>query len=229
MTVRGSMQKFGFLMILVLAGAAYTWKLYYSFKVPTATTFMMVGMIGGLVLGLITSFAPKLAKYLAPAYALLEGFLLGGLSAFINNAFVKTYPNIVLTAVLLTFGVAFAVFLLYNARIIRATEKFKAIILSSMVGIMIFYALNWILGMFGIHIPFMQFGNNSMLAIIVNLFVVVIAALSLVLNFDQIETGEQMGAPKYMEWYSAFGLLVTLIWLYLEILKLLSRLANNRN
>jgi len=229
MSVRGSMQKFGFLMILVLAGAAYTWKLFYSSKVPTMTTFMMVGMIGGLVLGLITSFAPKLARYLAPAYALLEGFLLGGLSAFLNNVFIEKYPNIVLTAVLLTFGVAFAVFLLYNARIIKATEKFKAVILASMAGIAIFYALTWILAMFGIHIPFMQFGNNSMLGIIVNLFVVIIAALSLVLNFDQIETGEQMGAPKYMEWYSAFGLLVTLIWLYLEILRLLSRFANNRN
>jgi uncharacterized YccA/Bax inhibitor family protein len=130
--------------------------------------------------------------------------------------------------VLLTFGVAFAVFLLYNFRVIRATNKFRAVILSSMVGIMIFYVVDIILGFFGVNIPFMQFGDHSVIGIAVNLFVVVIAALSLVLNFDQIETGEKMGAPKYMEWYGAFGLLVTLVWLYLEILQLLSRFSNNK-
>lgn len=229
MSVRGSMQKFGFLMLLVVAGAAYTWKLYYSFKGPTMMTLMMVGLIGGLVCGLVCSFSPRLAKYLASPYALLEGFLLGGLSAVINDQFRVKYPNIVMEAVLLTFGVAFAVFLLYNARIIKATNKFRAVIASSIVGIFIFYMIDMVLGFFGINIPFMQFGDNSMLGIGVNLFVVVIAALSLVLNFDQIETGEKMGAPKYMEWYSAFGLLVTLVWLYLEILRLLSRFSSNRN
>lgn len=229
MTVRGSMQKFGFLMILVVAGAAYTWKLYYSFKAPTMMTFMMVGLIGGMVLGLISSFSPKLAKYLASPYALLEGFMLGGISAVINDSFKGKYPNIIMEAVLLTFGVAFAVFILYNTRIIKATNKFRAVITSSIVGIGIFYLIDIVLGFFGINIPFMQFGDNSMIGIVVNLFVVVIAALSLVLNFDQIETGEKMGAPKYMEWYSAFGLLVTLVWLYLEILRLLSRFSSNRN
>jgi uncharacterized YccA/Bax inhibitor family protein len=229
MTVRGSIQKFGFLMLLVLAGAAYTWKLYYSFKVPTMMTLFYVGMIGGLICAFATIFVPKLAKYLSPAYALLEGFVLGGLSAIINESFKAKYPNIIMEAVLLTLGVAFAVFLLYNFRIIRATNKFRAVILSSMVGIMIFYAVDIVLGFFGVNIPFMNFGNNSVLGIVVNLFVVVIAALSLVLNFDQIETGERMGAPKYMEWYGAFGLLVTLIWLYLEILRLLSRFSSNRS
>lgn len=229
MTVRGSMQKFGFLMLLVVAGAAYTWKLYYSFKAPTMMMFMMAGMFGGLILGVITSFVPKLAKYLASPYALLEGFLLGGLSAVINDSFKAKYPNIIMEAVLLTFGVAFAVFILYNTRIIKATNKFRAVIASSILGIFVFYMIDMVLGFFGIHIPFMQFGDNSVIGIVVNLFVVVIAALSLVLNFDQIETGEQMGAPKYMEWYSAFGLLVTLVWLYLEILRLLSRFSNNRN
>ncbi|HWB93528.1 MAG TPA: Bax inhibitor-1/YccA family protein [Puia sp.] len=229
MTVRGSLQKFGFLMILVLAGAAYTWKLYYSFKAPTMMTLFMVGLIGGMICAFATAFVPKLAKYLSPAYALLEGFVLGGLSAIINDQFHEKYPNIIIEAVLLTFGVAFAVFLLYNFRIIRATNKFRAVILSSMAGIAIFYVVDIILGFFGVRIPFMEFGDNSMIGIVVNLFVVVIAALSLVLNFDQIETGEQMGAPKYMEWYSAFGLLVTLVWLYLEILRLISRFANNRS
>ena len=228
MTVRGTMQKFGFLMLLVFAGAAYTWKLYYSFKVPTMMTFFYVGMFGGMICAFATIFVPRLAKYLSPAYALLEGFLLGGLSAIINESFKQKYPNIIMEAVLLTFGVAFAVFLLYNFRIIQATNKFKAVITSSIVGIMIFYMVDMVLGFFGVHIPFMQFGDNSIIGIVVNLFVVVIAALSLVLNFDQIETGEKMGAPKYMEWYGAFGLLVTLIWLYLEILRLLSRFSNNK-
>jgi uncharacterized YccA/Bax inhibitor family protein len=129
---------------------------------------------------------------------------------------------------LLTFGVAFAVFLLYNFRVIQATNKFKAVIMSSIFGIMIFYVVDMVLGFFGVNISFMQFGDKSVIGIVVNLFVVVIAALSLVLNFDQIETGEKMGAPKYMEWYGAFGLLVTLVWLYLEILRLLSRFSNNK-
>jgi uncharacterized YccA/Bax inhibitor family protein len=228
MTVRGTMQKFGFLMILVMAGAAYTWKLYYSFKVPTMMTFFYVGMIGGMICAFATIFVPRLAKYLSPAYAILEGFLLGGLSAIINESFKAKYPNIIMEAVLLTFGVAFAVFLLYNFRIIQATNKFRAVILSSMIGIGIFYLIDIVLGFFGVNIPFMNFGDNSVIGIVVNLFVVVIAALSLVLNFDQIETGEKMGAPKYMEWYGAFGLLVTLVWLYLEILRLLSRFSSNK-
>lgn len=229
MTVRGSMQKFGFLLLMVIAGAAYTWKLYYSGAGSTMMTLFWVGLIGGLVCSFAISFKPEWAKYLSPAYGILEGLVLGGLSAIINDMFKTKYPNIVVTAVLLTFGVAFAVFLLYNFRIIRATEKFKAIILSSIVGIGIFYLIWIVLGFFGVNIPFMNWGDSSLLGIGINLFVVVIAALSLVLNFDQIETGQQMGAPKYMEWYSAFGLLVTMVWLYIEILKLLSRFANNRN
>jgi uncharacterized YccA/Bax inhibitor family protein len=228
MTVRGTMQKFGFLMLLVFAGAAYTWKLYYSFKVPTMMTLFYIGMVGGMICAFATIFVPRLAKYLSPAYALLEGFVLGGLSAIINESYKAKYPNIIMEAVLLTFGVAFAVFLLYNFRIIQATNKFRAVIVSSIVGIMIFYVVDMILGFFGVNIPFMQFGNNSVIGIAVNLFIVVIAALSLVLNFDQIETGEKMGAPKYMEWYGAFGLVVTLVWLYLEILQLLSRFSSNK-
>jgi len=192
-------------------------------------TFFWVGLIGGFISVIAISFKPDWARYLAPAYGILEGFVLGGISAIVNNMMKEKYPNIVMTAVLLTFGVALAVFLLYNFRIIRATEKFKAIIFSSIVGIGVFYLIYMVLGLFGINIPFMNWGNSSLLGIGINLFIVVIAALSLVLDFDQIEVGEKMGAPKYMEWYGAFGLLVTMVWLYLEILKLLSRFANNRN
>jgi uncharacterized YccA/Bax inhibitor family protein len=226
MTVRGSIQKFGFLLFMVVAGAAYTWKLYFEGKFPTMMTLFWVGLIGGLVSAIAISFKPTLAKYLAPAYGLLEGLVLGGLSAIVNDQFKAKNPNIVLQAVILTFGVAFAVFLLYNFRIIKPTQKFKAIIISSTVGIALFYLVYVVLGMFGVNIGFISWTDSSPLGIGINLFVVVIAALSLILNFEQIEVGEQMGAPKYMEWYSAFGLLVTMVWLYLEILKLMSRLSS---
>jgi uncharacterized YccA/Bax inhibitor family protein len=125
--------------------------------------------------------------------------------------------------------VAFAVFLLYNFRIIRPTQKFKSILLSCIGGIFIFYLAYIVMGLFGVRFSFMSWNDASPLGIGINLFVIVIAALSLVLDFEQIEVGEQMGAPKYMEWYGAFGLLVTMIWLYIQILKLLSRIASSRN
>lgn len=226
MTVRGSIQKFGFLLFMVIAGAAYTWKLYFELKFPTMMTLFWVGLIGGLACALIISFKPTTAKYLAPAYGLLEGLVLGGLSAIINDQFKAKYPNIVLQAVLLTFGVALAMFLLYNFRIIKPTQKFKAIISSSILGIFLFYMASIVLGLFGVHMTFMSWNDASPLGIGINLFVIAIAAFSLIMNFEQIEVGEQMGAPKYMEWYSAFGLLVTMIWLYIEILKLMSRLSS---
>jgi len=119
-------------------------------------------------------------------------------------------------------------FLLYSFRIIKPTQKFKAVIVSSILGIGIFYLITIVLSLFHIYIPFMQIGNSSPLAIGINLFIVAIAALSLILDFENIEVGASTGAPKYMEWYGAFGLLVTMVWLYLEILKLLSRFANSR-
>ena len=229
MTVRGAIGKFGFLMLMVIAGAAYTWNLYDQYKMQTMSTMLWVGLIGGLVTGLVISFKPTLAKYLAPAYGLLEGFVLGALSAIINGMFAEKYPNIVLTAVGLTFGVALAMFLLYNFRIIRPTQKFKAIIMSSILGIGVFYLITIVLGAFGVHMAFMSLTDSSPLGIGINLFVVAIASLSLILDFENIEAGAQSGAPKYMEWYSAWGLLVTMVWLYIEILKLLSRLASSRN
>src|SRR6201996_3624087 len=226
MTVRGSIQKFGFLLLTVIAGAGYTWKMYFEGKAPTMMTLFFVGMIGGLVCALIISFKPTTGKYLAPVYGLLEGLVLGGLSAIVNEQFKAKYPNIVLQAVLLTFGVAFAMFLLYNYRIIKPTQKFKAIIVSSMMGILLLYLVYWILSIFGVNMSFMSWQDASPLGIGINLFVVAIAALSLILDFERLEVGEQAGAPKYMEWYGAFGLLVTMIWLYIQILKLLSRLAS---
>ncbi len=229
MTVRGAITKFGFLMLMVIAGAAYSWNLYANDKQQTMMTMLWIGLIGGLITGLVISFKPTLAKYLAPAYGLLEGFVVGGLSAVVNGMFAEKFPNLVPTAVALTFGVAMAMFLLYNFRIIRPTQKFKSIILSSVIGIGIFYLITLLLSAFGVHMQFMSITDSSPLGIGISVFVTIIAALTLILDFEMIEVGAETGAPKYMEWYSAWGLLVTMVWLYIEVLKLLSRLASSRN
>ncbi|MBN8837478.1 MAG: Bax inhibitor-1/YccA family protein [Sphingobacteriia bacterium] len=229
MSVRGTINKFGFLMLMVIGGAAYTWHLYYEQNAGLMSTFMIVGLFGGLIAAIAMSFKPVWAPYLAPAYGIFEGLFIGALSAVVNDMFAKKYPGLVLNAVGLTFGVSLAMFLLYNFRIIKATEKFKSVIISATVGIAIFYGICMLLRLFGVQLDFMNITNGGMLGIGISLFVVAIAALNLILDFDMIERGAEMGAPKFMEWYGAFGLLVTIVWLYIEILKLLARLANNRN
>jgi uncharacterized YccA/Bax inhibitor family protein len=226
MSVRGTINKFGFLLLMIVAGAAYNWHLFAENNRNQMTTLMIVGFIGGFIAALIISFKPTTARWLAPLYGLLEGLALGGISAILNESFAKSYPGLIMQAVLLTFGVAFAMFFLYNFRIIKATERFKSIMLTAMVGIMIFFALSWILRMFGVNISFLY--DNSMLSIGISLFLVGIAALNLILDFDMIEKGAESGAPKYMEWYGAFGLMVTLVWLYLEILRLLSKTSSSK-
>lgn len=228
MTLRGTINKFGFLMLMVIGAASFTWHLYYEEKTSTVTTLIMAGFILGLISAFAISFKPKWSSFLAPAYGIFEGLVLGGISAIVNDAMQKKYPGIVLQAVGLTFGVAIAMFLLYNFKIIKVTEKLRSIIIGATLGIAIFYLLNWILSLFGVHIPFMSLQNGGVIGIGISLFVVAIAALNLLLDFDLIEKGSEAGAPKYMEWYASFGLLVTLVWLYLEILKLLIRLAGDR-
>jgi uncharacterized YccA/Bax inhibitor family protein len=229
MTVRGSINKFGFLLLMVIAGAIFTWRGYTQGNVDGMQTFMWIGLIGGMITGLIISFRPGTARYLAPAYAILEGFLLGALSVIVNVTVGKNYPGIVPQAVGLTFAVALVMFLLYNFRIIRPTAKFKAVIISASMGIFLFYMVMFVLRLFHVNISFMNWNDASPLGIGINLFVIAIAALSLILDFERLETGEAMGAPKYMEWYGAFGLLVTMVWLYIQILNLLSRFAGSRN
>jgi uncharacterized YccA/Bax inhibitor family protein len=226
MTVRGTINKFGFLLFMVVAGAAYTWHLYYNNQSQTMMTFMWVGIIGGLISVIAICVKPTWAPYLSPAYGILEGFFLGAISAILNDAFAEKYPGLVIQAVGLTFGVAIAMFLLYNFRVIRATQRFKSIIFTATLGIAIFYGLTLILGLFHIDVPFMY--DSSMLGIGLSLFVVAIAALNLIIDFDMIEKGAGSGAPKFMEWYGAFGLLVTIVWLYVEILRLLSRFAGRK-
>ena len=226
MTVRGTINKFGFLLFMVLAGAAYTWYLYYNNQQQTMVTLMWVGIIGGLVSVIAISVKPTLSPYLSPAYGILEGLFLGAISAILNDAFSEKYPGLVMQAVGLTFGVAIAMFLLYNFRIIKATERFKSVIFAATAGIAVFYLITLVLRLFHINIPFMY--DSSMFGIGLSLFIVAIAALNLIIDFDMIEKGADMGAPKFMEWYGAFGLLVTMVWLYVEILRLLSRFAGRK-
>ena len=226
MSVRGTMNKFGFLLIMMMSSAIYTWHLVAEDHAGTANTLMIAGAIGGFVIALVMMFKPNWAGYVAPAYAILEGFFIGGISAFFNAVFAAKAPHLVINAVGLTMGVALAMFFLYNFRIIKVNDRFKSIVIAATMGIAIFYLVVWILGMFGVNMGFAF--DSSPLSIGISLFVVAIAALNLMLDFDMIEQGAEAGAPKFMEWYCAFGLLVTLVWLYLEILKLLSKL-NSRD
>lgn len=224
MSVRGAINKFGFLMLMVIAGAAYNWHLFEQGQSSMVSTLLMVGVFGGLITGIAISFKPNWAGYLAPLYGLLEGLFIGGISAILNAAFAEKYPGLIMQAVGLTFGVAIAMFLLYNFRVINATERFKSVIFTATLGIGIFYLLTMVLRMFGVNVGFMT--DSSLLSIGISLFIVAIAALNLILDFDMIEQGAERGAPKFMEWYGAFGLMVTLVWLYLEILRLLSKLGS---
>ncbi|MBI9056301.1 MAG: Bax inhibitor-1/YccA family protein [Labilibaculum sp.] len=220
MTVNGTINKIGLSLFFLVAAASYTWGLFAnSGNSAVIMPWLIGGAIGGLIFALITSFKPVWAPYTTPIYALLEGLMLGGLSALMNSY----YPGIVVQAVGLTFATLFAMLFAYKSGLIKVTQKFKAGVVAATGGIFIFYMLNWILGMFGFGLHFAN--DYSLMSIGISLFVVVIAALNLVLDFDFIEKGAQSGAPKYMEWYGAFGLMVTLVWLYVELLRLLAKLA----
>ena len=221
MTIMGTVHKTALGLLLLMSTALFTWNMPAGD--PRATGLMIVGMIGGLIVAIVTIFKNHLAKYTVPAYALLEGLALGGISKF----FEVMYPGIVNQAVMLTFGTLGALLLAYRSGLIKATENFKLGIVAATGGIFFVYLISWILSWFSVSVPMIH--SNSNMSILFSIGVVVIAALNLVLDFDFIEEGSEKGAPKYMEWYGAFGLLVTLIWLYLEILRLLAKLSSRRN
>lgn len=225
MTRQGTLQKFGFMLLLLMGSALFSWK-EFNESAGTSNLLMpmiLVGAIGGLVIALILMFKQTWAPYLAPVYALLEGLFIGAISAQYDYVF----PGLVANAVGLTFGVGIAMYLLYQFGIIKATERFKSIVITATAGLAIFYLAVWILGMFGVNqLHFIHEGGTF--GILFSVFVVAIATLNLILDFDMIDQGVSMGAPKYMEWYGAFGLMVTFVWLYLEILRLLSKL-NSRD
>lgn len=217
MTLQGTVNKTGVLLLCVVATSAWTWGLAHSPAPQSAMPWVMGGLIGGLITAFVTIFKKNWAPFTAPLYALLEGLVLGGISAF----FEKSYPGIAAQAVGLTFGTLFVMLFAYKTGVIRATERFKLGVIAATGGIAVFYLIAMVLGLFHVNVGILY--NNSPWGIAFSLFVVIIASLNLVLDFDMIETGVRMGAPKYMEWYGAFGLMVTLIWLYLEILRLLAK------
>ena len=214
MTVSGAVQKTTVLLGLCVFAASFTWK---SALTGTGGMLTIGGAIAGFIIAMILCFKHSWAPVLAPVYAICEGLLLGGVSAVAG----ARYGGIVVQAVALTFGTLFALLAAYQMGFIRATPGFKRGIFAATGGIALFYLISFVLGFFHIQIPFMQGGTFG---ILFSVFVVIIAALNLVMDFDLIENGARAGAPKDMEWYAAFGLLVTLVWLYLEILRLLSKM-----
>ena len=217
MTLQGTVNKTGLLLLCVVATSAWTWGLAHSPAPEAAYPWMIGGLVGGLITALVTIFKKNWAPLTAPLYALLEGLVLGGISAIFD----KSYPGIAFQAVGLTFGTLAVMLLAYKTEIIRATRGFKLGVIAATGGIAVFYFAEMVLGFFHVYVPAVN--GSGVIGIGFSLFVVVIAALNLILDFDMIETGARMGAPKYMEWYGAFGLMVTLIWLYLEILRLLDK------
>ncbi len=221
MTLQGTVNKTGMMLLLLIAGATYTWSLFLE-QDPSVTMWMMVGLIGGLIVSFVTIFKKQWSPVTAPLYAVLQGFALGGLSVMLESL----YPGIVIQAVALTFGTAGCLLVAYKSGVIKATENFKLGIFAATGGIGLIYLVGWIMSFFGTSIPYIH--ENGLIGIGFSLVVVVIAALNLVLDFDFIEKGAEHGAPKFMEWYAAFGLMVTLVWLYIEILRLLSKLNSRK-
>jgi len=212
MTIQGTVNKTLILLGLTGFSASWAWG-----NVAISAPLVLPAAIGGFIVALVTIFKKEWAFITAPIYALVEGVFLGAISLI----FEKTYPGIVIQAVALTFGVLFSLLIVYKSRLIKVTENFKLGVFAATGGIAIIYLVSIVMGLFGKGIPFIH--SSGPIGIGFSLFVVVIASLNLVMDFDFIEKGAEHGAPKYMEWYGAFGLIVTLIWLYLEILRLLSK------
>ena len=215
MTIKGTVDKTAIgLFLLIFSG-------YYSFA-PGMTYLIPVGVFGGLIVGIITIFKKEWSPITVPIYAILEGLAMGSISYMFNQA----YEGIVMQAIGLTLGILASLLLAYRSGMIKATENFKLGVVAATGGIFLVYMASFVMSFFGASISVLDPTNSSLMSIGFSLFIVVIASLNLVLDFDFIEEGAEKGAPKYMEWYGAFGLLVTLIWLYLEILKLLSKLRS---
>lgn len=217
MTVNGAVNK-SFIMLALLIGSAFVvWQLFNS------GINVMPMAIGGAILGIIVvmvaTFKPNYARYLAPAYAVLEGLFIGAISAI----FEMMRPGMVMQAVFATFVTFVVCFLLYRFKVVKVTEQFKSVVIGATLAIFTFYMLGWIMSMFGVSL-FIY--GSSMLSIGFSILVIVIAALNLFLDFNLIEEGARRRLPKYMEWFSAMALMITLVWLYLEFLKLLAKLSS---
>lgn len=220
MTVQGTVNKTAFAVVLTAASALFVWGRFFAGQ-PVGG-LMTLGALGGLVVALITVFKKTAAPVTTPLYAILEGLFLGGISA----TFEVRYPGIALQAVGLTFGTLLALLMAYKSRLIQVTQNFRLAVAAATGGIFLIYLASMVLGFFGKSIPHIH--QSGPIGIGFSLVVVGIAAFNLVMDFDFIERGAEQGAPKYMEWYGAFGLLVTLIWLYIELLRLLAKLQSRR-
>lgn len=223
MTIQGTIHRTGILLLCVLATAFWTWNLFFTTRDPSAVApYTMIGAFGGFIMALVTVFKKEWSPVTSPIYALLEGLFLGALSATLEMRF----PGIAISSVALTFGTCICLLLAYRSGWIRPSQKFMLGIVAATGGIAVVYFVSMIIGFFGVHIPYIY--GNGPIGIAFSLVVVVVAALNLILDFNFIEQGAMHGAPKYMEWYAAFGLMVTLIWLYLEIIRLLAKLRDRR-
>ena len=221
MTLQGTVNRIAFLLVLVFAGASFTWWLFNTTgDFASVAPFFYGGLFGALAVAIVLAFKKHWAPYLSMLYAALEGLALGGLSALLD----ARYPGIAFQALILTFGILSVLLAAYTTRLIRVTENFKLVIVSATGGIAVYYLISFVLSFFGIRAPLIH--DNSWIGIGFTLVVVIIAALNLVVDFDFIEKGVEQGAPKYMEWYAAFGILVTLVWLYVELLRLLVKLRS---
>jgi uncharacterized YccA/Bax inhibitor family protein len=218
MTLQGTVNKTGILLLAVIIPALYTWNLFTStLDFATIMPYFWTGTIGGLIIAFIIVYNMDWSPFLAPVYGILQGICLGGLSAAMNHKF----PGIVMQALLLTFGICVVLLFIYKLKIIKPTENFKLIVASATGGLALYYIASFGLSFAGIELPFIHENNTG--GIIFSLFAVVLASMNLVVDFDFIEQGVEGRAPKYMEWYCAFGLMVTIIWLYVEILRLLAK------
>jgi uncharacterized YccA/Bax inhibitor family protein len=227
MTVKGTLNKFGMLMLLMVASSFFSWN--YATQGNSIMPLILIALIGGLVCGFIMSRKPQTSTYMAPIYALLEGLFVGAISALYEYKVGAAggYSGIVPQAIGLTLGVALAMYLLYTFKIITVTQRLRSIVLTACVGVGIFYLV--------VFIASLIFGNSAvpgfiyqptLLGIGFSILMVALASFKLLIDFDNVEQGVQAGAPKYMEWYSAFGLLVTIVWLYIEMLRLLAKLSS---
>lgn len=221
MTINGTLNKLGFLLLMMSGSTIFSWSQFNKGADPMP--MLLIGVFGGLALALVMAFKKQWSPYIAPAYAIMEGLFVGTISAMYDYA----YPGLPMQAVALTLLVTLVMFLIYRYRIIKVTGRFRMIITIATAALAIFYLVQWITYL-AMGSPIGSFTNAATpLGIGFSILVVGLAAMNLLLNFDTIEKGVELRAAKYMEWYSAFGLLVTLVWLYLEILRLLSKLSRN--
>jgi len=222
MTVGGVVEKSAFLLLLLVGAGAFGWSQVEQVAVgaPQVPGWLLLAVFAGLGIAILTIVKPKLSPYTSPVYALVQGLVVGAISAVYNASF----EGIVLQAVGLTVGVFAVMLALFALRIIKVTDRLRSGIMAATGAVMLVYIASFVLRLFGADVPFIH--ESGLLGIGFSLAVVVIASMNLLLDFDLIARGAEAGAPKYMEWYGAFGLLVTLVWLYLELLRLLSKLRS---